>query len=140
MKYSMLLLLSFWLNHSNAQIIEDIEAYKSFSDTLLVTQTYHFKNDKQGITQKTNYLGVIKDENQIPFKVLVSFIDLGGKGVNDLIFIAENNQFQYKLNLPTDAPYKIAKNKLYFRNENVTKTMQLNNSFQKLFCTPFECF
>lgn len=134
----MLLFLILVSCYSNAQVLE-----KDFSSLREETTTkkIFFKENISGITQQIIFLGEITDKvNGETYKVFVSFIDFADKGVNDLVFMSEGCQIIYRLNLPSDAPFKISYNELYFKNKNVIKKMKINNGFKDLFCTPFECF
>lgn len=132
-----LLLFSFTLS---AQVIEDLESFKMFGDTINVEKEYELSDSKNGVNQRILFIGEITDEKNITYKTFISFLSFSGKGVNDLVFISKQKQFKYRLNLPSDAPFKISFNELYFKNKGVIKRMKLNNNFNELFCTPFECF
>ena len=131
LKYITLLL---FFNITSAQLMTD---YKAFSKKLTKIRQYNFKDSKNDCSQKILYLGKITLTNKQTFKVLTSHINLGGKGVNDLIFISEKNvEYIYRLDLPSDFPTYISKNKLYFdKNESMSV-----NELKELFCTPSGCF
>lgn len=135
MKYILLFLVFTPFNFLKAQTIED---FKSFSDTVSVNKTFNY--EKKGIKQKILFIGEVTDEENIAYKVFISFLNFSGKGVNDLVFVSKEKQFKYRLNLPTDAPFKISFNELYFKSKGVVKKMKVNKSLNELFCSPFECF
>lgn len=123
-----------------AQVIEDLGVFKVFGDTMKVGKEYKFSDGKNGVSQRIIFIGEVTDKKNITYRIFISFLNFLGKGVNDLIFISKQNQYKYRLNLPSDAPFKISFNELYFKNKDVIKTMKLNSSFNEWFCTPFECF
>lgn len=132
------LILFLFFNHSSAQLIGNGD-YAKFSKKL--TKIGHYNLKDKDCTQKIIYLGKVISTDKVVFKVLTSHKNLGGKGVNDLVFISEKNvEYIYRVNLPSDFPINISKNKLYFKNEqNVTENMSIGKLTNE-FCTPFECF
>lgn len=135
MKSYLLFGMILFFNFSNAQIVKD---YKSFCDNLIVNKKYIFK--EKDVKQQILFIGEVTDNKGVTYKVLVSSLNLSGKGVNDLIFISKKNIYKYRMNLPTDMPFKISFNELYFKVDNIIKTMKIEDDFNKIFCTPFECF
>ena len=135
MRYILLFSICLLFNFLKAQTIKD---FKSFADTVVVQKGFNYveKSNKQKIL----FIGEITDEKNTTYKVFISQLNLSGKGVNDLIFVSKQKEYKYRLNLPSDAPFKISFNELYFKNKGVVKTMKLNNSLNEWFCSPFECF
>ncbi|MEO0038354.1 MAG: hypothetical protein RIQ59_1565 [Bacteroidota bacterium] len=134
------LILFLFFNHSSAQLIGNGD-YAKFSKKLTKIGHYNLKDKDCDCTQKIIYLGNIISENKVTFKVLTSYKNLGGKGVNDLVFISEKNvEYIYRVNLPSDFPMNISKNKLYFKNDkNAAENMSIGKLTNQ-FCTPYECF
>lgn len=134
-KYILLFFIVLSFHSIKSQTIKD---FTSFGDTLTIKKEFNFK--EKGITQKILFLGELTSENNITYKVYVSFLNFSGKGVNDLIFVSENNLCKYRLNMPTDAPVKISFNRLFFKKNKKIKFIKLVNNFNDWFCSPFECF
>lgn len=140
MKNLLSILSLFLFTNASAQLISD---YKKFADQLNKKEVFTFKHKEDAsATQKIEYLGIIKAKNKVNYKVLTSHKNLGSKGINDLIFVAEEGKvFQYRLELKQDMPIRILKNKLVFRREENDLNLSMEiEELQNLFCTPFECF
>jgi hypothetical protein len=142
---SKLTLIIFFLltyNSVSSQIIKD---YCNFSKKNNGFQKKEFKfidNKKNDITQELIYLGILLSTDNQSYKIFTSFLNLDGKGVSELIFVSLNCKvYCYRMNLPTDLPFKIFNNKLYFKNKtnNEIKSMEIDK-LNDFFCTPFECF
>jgi len=134
------LLFFLFFNLSSAQLIGNGE-YTKFSEKLTKIGKFNLKDKDCACTQKIIYLGKIISTNKLTFKVLTSHKNLGGKGVNDLVFISEKNiEYVYRVNLPSDFPIYISNNKLYFKDGNNNLESMSIGALEKLFCTPFECF
>ncbi|MDI9310561.1 MAG: hypothetical protein QM535_10125 [Limnohabitans sp.] len=104
---------------------------------------YLFKNNKDNsVKQKIIYLGSIKTKKNNSLKVFTSFLNLGGKGNSQLIFVSiKRKVFKYYMNLPSDLPFKIYRNQLYFKNYETKETKSIKiDTLRNIFCTPFECF
>lgn len=132
------LIFFLFFNHSSAQLIGDSD-YLKFSKKL--TKIGHYNLKDKDCTQKIRYLGKVISKNKLTFKVLTSHKNLGGKGVNDLVFISEKSIVTiYRVNLPSDFPIYISNNKLYFKDDNNNLESMSVGELEKVFCTPFECF
>ncbi len=125
------------LSYCNGQEIQD---YLKFADTLYVVKTYNYPKNDDGISQNVSYLGEMTSKSNVTYKVVVSSMLLGDRGVTDLIFISKNKSYKYRLNTVKDAPFKIHYNRLYFRENGKEKSMSLDQPLRDVFCTPIECF
>ncbi len=138
--FQYLIFFLLFFNHSSAQLIGDSD-YLKFSKKLTKIRNYNLKDKDCDCTQKIRYLGKVISKNKVTFKVLTSHKNLGGKGVNDLVFISEKNVVNiYRVNLPSDFPIYISNNKLCFKDDNNNLKSMSVGELEKVFCTPFECF
>lgn len=132
------LIFVLFFNHTSAQLIGNGD-YVKFSKKLSKIGHYNLKD--KDCFQKIIYLGKIRSTDKVVYKILTSHKNLGGKGVNDLVLISEKNEeYIYRVDLPSDFPINISKNKLCFkRGKNAAQNMYIEK-LTNLFCTPFECF
>jgi len=134
------LIFLLFFNYSSAQLIGEGD-YKIFFKKLTKIGQYNLKDKENNCTQRIKYLGKIISTDKHTFKVLTSHKNLSGKGVNDLVFISANNiEYIYRLNLPSDFPIYISNNRLYFKNERKLNVSMSIGPLTEEFCTPVECF
>lgn len=132
MRYVILLIMGI----INLNLFSQIEgnSFKSFADTLHVKNKYVIEHHSSH--QVLYFLGEITDKQNKTFKVISSINKFGNKGVNDIVFVAEDDIYIYRCNLPEDLPIAISYNKLIFKGNKSMKIEILKN----ILCTPIECF
>lgn len=140
--FFLLLVLTLLYNYSYSQIVDDFYSF-SKKKNLIKMKIYNLKDNKDSsIKQQIIYLGFINTSNKESFKVFTAFLNLGGKGNSKLVFVSSKGKvFKYYMDLPSDLPFKIYNNRLYFKNHQtkIVKSMKVN-VLEDVFCTPFECF
>ncbi|AWM14910.1 hypothetical protein DI487_14325 [Flavobacterium sediminis] len=140
-KMERLVVFIFFLLFNSQLNSQVIESYIDFSKNAKLQKDYIFEEPESGISQKVNYLGEIIAGNKIKYKVLISHINLFGKGVNELIFISDKNEeYIYALDLPKDFPLFIKDNKLFFEDETEGVQSMIVSDLLNWFCSPFGCF
>lgn len=139
MKFLLVALLSY--TSSFGQLVEGDGYYGIAKKCNKPTELKFQSHDDIHITQEIKYLGKIESSGKY-YKVIVSHKSLGGKGVNDLVFVDRDGTVViYRIDMPEEAPYKIAGNKLYFALAGKKESVAINiGKLQELLCMPTGCF
>ncbi len=108
------------------------QKYLIKSDTCKIGEVYLNKNEDY--TEETKYLGDIYDEKNIKYSVFLDIFNITGKGVSRLILYSKSKSYSYRLDMPSDAPFKISNNRFYFYKDGIMKTKKLNLTHPELIC------
>lgn len=119
-----------------SDLVESKDDYNRMHTLLIQDKESSFELTSHNITQNVKSLGTIKVEN-IDYYVFTSFMNMGGKGVSDIVFLnnLENRFYKYRIDIPQYLPLLIEDDSLVFIKKNDTIKSKVLN-FKDLFCSP----